>query len=195
MSDTPQHTWSFPCKGLKAIYDNEITGQLSDGAWENYPLNRHWYFWNSLKTQASTGWEFKFNPQVDFNDRYPKKNTAYNLTTLVDPDITDLSGRMRAYYVDGEGEFGLGQENVRYLIDKNNEAHTKDGVIKVLRDCKNEYFDKKAELFEKFDKFDEFRERYNAYTRNDLIADLRTIKKQMKVVIEHCCAFNNSFYK
>ena len=36
---------------LKALWDEELTGQISDGMWENTP-NSAWPFWCSIKTKV-----------------------------------------------------------------------------------------------------------------------------------------------
>jgi hypothetical protein len=179
---TAHHTWYFPSKGLKAIFDYEIRGQLSDGAWENATPYNHWRFWSDIDTKVSPKglWSFEFNPSVDYAYKRPVKKTAYNLLTLVDPDC-DLSNRMRAYYLDAELGIGLGRD-AEYLTDS-----AIEGVRNLAaHPTRGEYWREKLAKLEAVDeqKVKTFRHAYALYTRKHLIADLRLIKKQMKAVIE-----------
>jgi hypothetical protein len=61
-------TWS-----AIAIWEHEITGQLSDGAWENTKPYNHWKFWNDLDVKRGS-------PEVK-GGWAPKK--GYNLSSLV----------------------------------------------------------------------------------------------------------------
>ena len=182
------HTWTFPSKGLKAIYDCEIRGQLSDGAWENSTPYNHWQFWNNLETVVGTDWKFDFNPKVDFEHRTPRKRTAYNLTTLVDPGVIDLSGRMRGYYINAEFGLGLIDADVDSLLDRDYEVDTADNVRQKLKELAvSEYWSKRLGRLETAgiqSLVDKMAWGFARYSRNDLIKDLRLIKKQMKAVIE-----------
>jgi hypothetical protein len=165
---TAHHTWYFPSKGLKAIFDYEIRGQLSDGAWENATPYNHWRFWSDIDTKVSPKglWSFEFNPSVDYAYKRPVKKTAYNLLTLVNPDC-DLSNRMRAYYLDAELDIGLGRD-AEYLTTR------------------GEYWREKLAKLEAIDDVSRmaFHIEYANYSRKHLIADLRLIKKQMKAILE-----------
>lgn len=180
MKNEEQHIWYFPSKGLKALFDEEIRGQLSDGAWENSTPFNHWNFWCGLATKVGPKWDFKFNNEVDYEDMYPKKKTGYNLLTLVDPDVIDLSDRMRAYYVDAELGLGL-RDNAVFLIGGGLEK-----IRNLATSLKSEYWKDKVAKIEMIapERVEAFYEAYEAYTRRHLIQDLKLIKKQMKVVIE-----------
>lgn len=183
-----QHTWYFPHKGLKALFDEEIRGQLSDGAWENSTPYNHWRFWSHLKTEIGSHWTFFFNDKVDYEHRYPVKKTAYNLVSaLLDPEVIDLSPRMRAYYVDAMLDLGLGQY-ADYLVNNDNgDVMSIERIRLNLREYAkdSDYWKKILEEVEKaLPRYDEFVSAYRDYTRDDLIKDLKTIKKQMKGIIE-----------
>lgn len=194
MNNKEQHIWTLPSKGLKAIFDHEIRGQISDGAWENTLPYSHWHFWSALDTQVGKDWAFKFNRLVPSNEKYPTKKTAYNLVgELLDPEVIDLSYRMRAYYVDAELDFGLGRD-AEFLV-------TQTGTIKSLDDVRSElkrvasgfssdYWNAKIAKIETVtpDDLALFTQTYDAYTRKHLINDLRLLKKQMKIVINAALA-------
>lgn len=193
MNNKEQHIWTLPSKGLKAIFDHEIRGQISDGAWENTLPFNHWHFWSGLNTQVGNDWAFKFNSEAFYKDKYPTKKTAYNLVgQLLDPEVIDLSYRMRAYYVDAELGLGLGQD-AEFLV-------TSNGVIKSLDDVRSElkrlasgfssdYWNAKlAKIENVLPRLEEFQKAYDAYTRKHLINDLRLLKKQMKIVINAALA-------
>ena len=188
MNDNKQHLWTFPSAGLKALFDQEICGQISDGAWENTQPETHYHFWCSLDTAVGNDWGFKFNDEVQYgNNRYPKKKTAYNLVgELTNPDVVDLSYRMRAYYVDAAQGFGL-DESADDVVDNNGKVLSAEQVRATLSEYKEEYWVKKLAFLESknLDQLmPKFAVAYDAYTRKALINDLKLIKKQMKVVIE-----------
>jgi hypothetical protein len=177
----PQHTWYFPNAGLKALFDHEIRGQLSDGAWENSTPHNHWLFWCHLNTEVGSDWAFKFNRDVYTHEyRHPVKKSAYNLLTLVDEEVVDLSYRMRAYYVDGLLGINLGTD-AEYLI-----SGSLDKARDYAKGPHGEYWQKLINKIEAVSekKREQFKVAYEGYTRDDLIKDLRLIKKQMKAVID-----------
>jgi hypothetical protein len=181
-----KHTWYFPNAGLKALYDHEICGQLSDGAWENSTPYKHWYFWCKLNTEVGSDWNFKFNNAVDYDDLRPVKRSGYNLLTLVDSEVVDLSYRMRAYYVDGILGTNLGRD-AENLID-GDRAGGIDQLRVYANNSNGKYWQNIIDKIEalSLEKREQFAEVYAGYTRDDLIKDLRLIKKQMKVVLLTC---------
>lgn len=76
----------LPTNTAVALWTKEITGQLSDGMWENSRPHDHWQFWNRLEAKHQPGCV----PHVVNNPGtgcWCKKN-AYNLAALV-PIIGD----------------------------------------------------------------------------------------------------------
>jgi len=179
--ENEKHIWYFPSKGLKALFDEEICGQLSDGAWENSMPYKHWYFWCHLATEVGPKWDFKFNKNTDYREKYPQKKTGYNLVgALLDPEVIDLSSRMRAYYVGAELGLGLGRDA---------ECLLNDGIENIRKHASaplGDYWKQKLAKLEAIPaaKLEEFNKAYAEYTRKDLIKDLKLIKQQMKVVVE-----------
>jgi len=47
-------TITFRTRVQKALWDYEITGQLSDGHWENAGPQNHWEFWGSLESKVGS---------------------------------------------------------------------------------------------------------------------------------------------
>jgi hypothetical protein len=74
-------TITFGSNIQKALWDNEITGQLSDGYWENAKPGDHWIFWCNLNSAVG-------KPGVDKGSDYPLR-VNYN---LVNPDLLDIIG-------------------------------------------------------------------------------------------------------
>jgi len=193
MKNENKHTWVFPSKGLKALFDQEIVGQLSDGAWENSSPFNHWHFWCNLNTEVGSEWAFKFNPSVPYgHDRTPKKKSAYNLAgELTDPEVVDLSYRMRAYYIDAEIDLGLG-DSVEYLaglVGDNGNMRPFEETRAILTEYSvgagGDYWKQKLIKLEAIlPRYEEFKAAYEKYTRKDLIKDLKLIKQQMKEVIK-----------
>jgi hypothetical protein len=58
-----------------ALWEHEITGQLSDGAWENTRPYDHWKFWNDLEVK-------KGKSEVQYSGMWPQKKN-YNLNSLI----------------------------------------------------------------------------------------------------------------
>jgi len=188
-----QHLFLLPNKGIKAIFDNEIKGQLSDGAWENAQPYNHWQFWCMLDTAVSATGEFDFvkNGSVqDFHELYskwyynmPAKRTGYNLSTLVSKDC-DLSYRMRSYYVDGM-YYDIGR-SIEIFVDSNGSVKTEASIVELCK--QSEYWQKivskslKDRPIAEF--LADFTNKYNSYTRKQLLKDLKDIKAGMKMVLE-----------
>ena len=127
MTQSIKHHWFFPTAALLALWEHEIAGQLSDGAWENTAPHNHWRFWSDIEKSVSPDGQWKFVKVAGAG--YPTKRTGYNLLTLIDPKFVDLSERMRAYYVDGLMELGLGRHAEYYV------GHDFNQVIKLKESC------------------------------------------------------------
>jgi hypothetical protein len=181
-----KHKWQFPSKGLRALFTGEIQGQLSDGAWENATPYNHWQFWCNLET--AVGDKFEFHHGDIYWPAYktmPVKRTAYNLTTLTDPSIVDLSERMRVLYIAAENDLSISTFDGDYFI-RNDRVLTADEVRSgmdvtrgdYMRDKRNRYEDVGIELT-----CNTLKANWDKYTRKDLIKDLRLIKSEMKKII------------
>ena len=182
-----QHVWYFPSKGLKAIFDHEIVGQLSDGAWENSTPFNHYRFWCHLDTQVGPNWSFVPNINVNWDYRRPIKQTSYNLSILVGEDC-DLSYRMRAQYVNAEMDLGLKDSEAGNLVDRAGNVKSAYDVrnnLKSYASTSTFWADRLARLealgLERL--CAKMKEGMDRYTRKDLIKDLKLIKRQMGLVI------------
>lgn len=181
MNKTYPHILRFPNAGLKAIFEHEIRGQLSDGAWENLSQSNHWEFWNNLKLEVNEAneWEFIRNPS---NHTCPGKKTGYNLFTLVDPDMVDLSFRMRAYYVDAMFYLGL-KQNAVYFVREDGAPVSIEALAKYtwLKDTL-------ATINSRPDGLKNVQELLQTgmkmYTRDRLIVDLKELKVGMKLALK-----------
>jgi hypothetical protein len=60
-----------------ALWKCEVTGQLSDGAWENSVPHNHWKFW--CKSEASVG----DKPGITLGDEGGPERTKYNVVGLM----------------------------------------------------------------------------------------------------------------
>lgn len=78
--DQCKGTISFPNRTAKAIWDHEILGQMSDGAFENSQPQDHWQYWSALTSQIG-------EPKVVAN-MAPNK-TGYNFEKEVIPYVGD----------------------------------------------------------------------------------------------------------
>lgn len=181
------HVWYFPSKGLKAIFDHEIVGQLSDGAWENSTPFNHYRFWCHLDTQVGPNWSFVPNVNVSWDYRRPIKQTSYNLSILVGEDC-DLSYRMRAQYVNAEMELGLKDSEAENFVNSNGNVRDANDIRKTL----TTYGGGSAFWTERLARLEalgieeicrKMKEGMDRYSRKDLIKDLKLIKRQMGLVI------------
>ena len=181
------HVWYFPSKGLKAIFDHEIVGQLSDGAWENSAPWNHYRFWCHLDTQVGPNWSFVPNVNVSWDYRRPIKKTSYNLSILVGEDC-DLSYRMRAQYVNAEMDLGLKDSEAGHFVNDNGNVKDANEIRKTL----TTYSGSSAFWTERLGRLEslgieetcrKMKEGMDRYNRKDLIKDLKLIKRQMGLVI------------
>jgi len=181
----PKHTLLFPTARLLAIFKCEILGQISDGVWENTAPNDHYKFWHRLELGVSPTKTWEFIKGTVYS--YPTKRTGYNLTTLTDPNMVDLSARMRSYVVDAIFNLGLGERIDSFINDAEGRALTIDEYN--LLDSKG--YGYLEEAFFMVSAYpggpEEFLKKINygmsIYSRKDLIKDLREIKREMKAVL------------
>ena len=169
-------TITFAKKEQAVIFQNEIVGQLSDGAWENSKPYNHWEFWSDVKIQV--GAKIGVSGRIPYNQK-----RGYNLMTLIDGEICDLSERMRAYvaaYRSGLND-STGWDAAEYLVGA---GSYEKFVAKMERNDASYAPDKKywvryvnaipaeraSTIFAEFAK----------YSRAELIRDIRAIKEAMK---------------
>ena len=181
------HVWYFPSKGLKAIFDHEIVGQLSDGAWENSTPFNHYRFWCHLDTQVGPNWSFVPNIHVQWDYRRPIKQTSYNLSILVGEDC-DLSYRMRAQYVNAEMDLGLKDSEAENFVDLSGKVKDANEIRNTLTiyGGGSAYWTERLARLESIgieETCRKMKEGMDRYSRKDLIKDLKLIKRQMGLVI------------
>jgi hypothetical protein len=84
-----------------ALWNKELTGQLSDGMWENanpaYGPDAHWIFWCNLQAVCDPGGE----PRVVTPCAWRCKKTGYNFAAL--------------YPIIGERMLSIGYEEIKRL--------------------------------------------------------------------------------
>lgn len=193
---TKRHLWLFPDKGMLALYKHELVGQISDGYWENAKPYDHYHFPVSLELGVSDDGAFKFiknggkEDMRHFKERLPIKFTGYNFGTIlsVSEHIENIANRMRAYYVDGLTNLGLG-EAAEYLIY---DIHTRDDIIKL---CEQKSWIKSrfATFLETYndtqvtEMLKVFHEAYDQYTVKQLRKDLKAITAAFKCVLHEVC--------
>jgi len=107
----------LPTYSSIALWEWEITGQLSDGAWENSKPDDHWIYWSNLVPRFG-------KPEVQ-STGYPRK-TGYNLAGLIEyvGDRMLMLGKFGKAV--GPDIFKMGSE-VRYTV----ENFPKDGPFDI----------------------------------------------------------------
>lgn len=156
-------TVTFRTAAQAAIFECELKGQISDGAWENLPGD-HWRDWCSATVLVGEnvgveGWARKDN--YDFGRK----------------DLVSVVGnRMKAYAKMALA--GVATDEIRRLVDGFSDL---DGNFRGMPTYDGKYWDETREYLR----------RYNAewvqevlagdnYTDADLAADLREMKKTVK---------------
>jgi predicted DNA-binding WGR domain protein len=143
----------FPNNSCIAIWDRELTGQFSDGAWENSAPHNAWQFWSDMKTALG-------KPGLKANT-YPMK-TGYNLGGLIEY----VGDRLLAY-----GKMGSVTDNPAYWehADMMPENLEKFKATKANNKYISGIPDDVAEAFYA-----------SGYSMSDVKRDLATIKMAMK---------------
>jgi len=174
----------------KAIWLEEITGQLSDGTWENATPRDHWKFWCQLDVLVDD----HAPPHVEFGkaDFYRPSSRRYNLLSLLnigtkeDPDYC-IRDRMIFKARMAHSLAVLGREYDAQIV----------GAGEYIGGRREEFFEKKANpaLIKH-----EWEKRYFAavdeqladeyfstgwYTTKDLKQDLAAIKAAMLTATKH----------
>lgn len=162
-------TITFRTAEQAAIFDLELTGQFSDGKWENL-RGDHWQVWCKA--------EVKVGPEVGRDFDAIKDN--YNVAAK---DLLDVVGERMKGYARIAKVLGLeAAKKYENLVDWDT------GLVKRPTgvDRENEtYYAKKRELFDELAAVPGAIERINdvtLYTEKHLRADLREIKRTMKTV-------------
>lgn len=70
-------TITLPTISACALWEHELTGQFSDGMWENSRPFDHWQFWNRLDVHHQSG-----TCSVDTSVAWKCKKTSYNIAAL-----------------------------------------------------------------------------------------------------------------
>ena len=170
---TEENTIYFPTASACCIYDWELTGQFSDGAWENTKPNDHWKAWCNFNIKIG-------NPRRTrpIGTRIMKDNYGINTKWLLDI----IGDRMRIYgrmgKAAGEDWIKIGSDLVCTIEDFPKEkfqlSKWKAEQIKIYDWMSAEYYWKG--LTQKLvDKFYEI-----SYTEKEFKEDLKQIKVAMK---------------
>lgn len=158
----------FPTPSALAIWEHNILGQLSDGAWENTRPEDHWRFWHDLTPALG-------NPGYEANG-YPVK-TGYNLQSLrqyiedellamgrmgraIGSQFSDYVASATNYMPDTYEEFVTAKNTGNWKY-----GHTAKYMTYVTNDMARKYYE-------------------TTYTTKDLIRDLQMIKKAMKTTVD-----------
>ena len=158
------NTIALPTASARALWTCEISGQLSDGAWENASPMGHWQFWNHLEVIEGA-------PKVTSTERC-KKN-GYVLTSLLEyvGDRMLLIGRMAKCT-----EVGVTRGAAEYMPASFTEWQECKLTGKWQYDFVAKYMEPITE--------DVARKFYNTtYTEKELRADLKLIKSAMKTAV------------
>ena len=97
-------TITLPTISACAIWEHELTGQFSDGMWENSGPRDHWEFWCRLDVKLSPG-----EVGVETTCAWKCKKTGYNIVALYEY----VGGRM----VD-IGRFAKAAESIGITVEK-----------------------------------------------------------------------------
>ena len=70
-------TMTFPSPSAVALWTNELSGQLSDGMWENTRPLDHWKFWCRLYVNVGPA-------KLVTENRHACRKTSYNFNALIE---------------------------------------------------------------------------------------------------------------
>ena len=165
----------LPSLSTCALWEHELTGQFSDGMWENSGPRDHWMFWCRLEVKL----EPSGAPRVETDYAYKCTKTGYNIASLyecVGRRMVNLGRMGTALASIGGTTF---DQNLRYAAEDMPETLEDFTAIR-----KGE---KKVGEFEKrhLDSVsDELAVAYynTKYEMKHLRADVKTIKTAMKTV-------------
>jgi len=152
------------------IWENEITGQLSDGAWENSKPYDHWEFWSKLTPTIG-------KPEVKAVNMRPKK-TGYNLASLIEyvGDRMISVGRM------GKAINKLMDYNQRIVAEKLGESNIKDMEAYNAKVESKQWPFKHSKYVGVFSNTELEKYFSTSYDLEDMKKDLKIIKLAMKNV-------------
>lgn len=174
-SETKQTpTMTLPSKTAVALWVCELSGQISDGMWENASPLDHWRFWTSVDVR------FGPEPALDTCGVAVRKN-AYNFAGL----FADVGDRMQAYAKMAKA----GADPKNYLQCSAGEYMP--ATLAQWRQCKEsqvwpgkstsghcEWIKDRMDLVD-----DDLAQKFyqTSYTLKDMRADIKLIKKTMKL--------------
>lgn len=172
-------TMTFTSSTAVALWNNEVSGQISDGMWENSTPHDHWQFWCRLNVVVGV------EDKIDVADeaKYSCRKNAYALTRLHQEKFDDgtyvlrtrmlACGRMARAGADPTDRNPLHASE--YMPATLEEFRAAKAEGKWEHDFIAKYMDSVS---------DELAVKYYAaeYTMKDMNADLASIKKVMKSV-------------
>jgi len=180
----------------KNLFECEISGQISDGAWESSKPSDHWKPWASSKVAVGS----------DVGRDFPVKKDGYNLSSL----IQYIGGRMLVYGAAGAAGIELDGKNkgvfeyfFNYYDGTGYKWHTIKDALEIERLCSTEdfetYFEKAVKKMEGIEDYhwNEYVDHYKRdkadlkktwdtiesgrYKLGNLKKDLIEISKSMKI--------------
>ncbi len=159
-------TIAFKSHVQEMLWRCEITGQLSDGAWENTKPFDHWKFWNRLEPVTCGPGQ----PAVVTGGGFRTKRSLYNLGTLIQyiGDRMVKIGRMAT---------GGGDENACDAAGYMPDTLAEWKLRKALDEWQYSFIKKNMEFVNQVTASAYYR---TIYTEKDLRKDLREIKTVMK---------------
>lgn len=126
----------------KNLFDCEISGQISDGAWENAQPHDHWKPWTSeVKVGSRVGRDF------------PVKKDGYGLTSL----IQYVGDRMLAFGAAGAAGWDLDTSDDEYTVEHFFSANS---IADLERMCITETFDQHFDKFVEKNQKDSYWKKY-----------------------------------
>ena len=156
----------LPTNSALTLWETEILGQLSDGAWENTRPFNHWRFWSDLNVK-------KGKPEVKGGGW--AERTGYNLAGLyeyVGPRMVAkgrLAKALNKVLTDDEGYAAEGMEDFKTFEDYQNAVKNKSAGYMFEKYTKKKL--KVAQIKKYFE---------TNYTKTDMYNDLKFIKAAMK---------------
>lgn len=161
-------TITFRNDAQAVLWEHEITGQLSDGHWENSRPHDHWMCWCDAEVKVSS-------ESTQLGRDFTARREKYNLASS---ELLEIVGKRMINYVRLSKHFG--PTNVSLLTS----TLDIDGNFRGAPTYKGEHYDKIREELKSFD-LEEVRrviEDESLFSWIDLIRELNDMKRIMRTI-------------
>jgi hypothetical protein len=158
-----QHTLYVKNENQVALFEHEVKGQISDGAWENSTPNKHWVQWCHTTAKVEEG---------KYGRNFHPIKCNYDLSGRLMPQLTQ---RMRLY---------VALSNITSDVERLTGFFDIDGNYRGMPETgKGKYWEEKRQELAGYDPkviYYLVEDQLSRYQEKDLRYDLKELSKAMK---------------